>query len=109
MDSLSDILSAAIGERRVVEIHYGRETSPRKVAPHALFRTASGHLLLSGVEMADPALGWDAYRPKNYDLRQLTAAAVTDHRFTPDPAFDPADRRFRHGIVRTVPLDAGER
>lgn len=94
-ERVSDVLCGAIARRAVVAVEYAG--TRRLLAPHAVFRSATGQALLHALEVAG---GDAAPLPglRNFDLRHIGACEPTDRTFTPDPAFDPAARRFRYGV-----------
>ena len=96
---IEQALRVAIAGRRLVQMTYSG--APKKVAPHALFYSTGGQLLLHGWLVPD-APADSPQGGKNFDLRHVSEAHVTDAPFTPDTAFDPAARRFRYGMVCSV-------
>ncbi|MDH4228823.1 MAG: hypothetical protein OEW11_03635 [Nitrospirota bacterium] len=93
-DTTRDILCAAITQRRLVELSYAGR--PVRMAPHAVFRSAGGHPLVTGVVEGGKEEAGGGF--KNFDLRNVGSVTVLETRFTPDPTFDPTARRFRFGL-----------
>ncbi|MDH5525886.1 MAG: WYL domain-containing protein [Nitrospirota bacterium] len=99
-EGAAQTLCDAITARRVVAMTYAGR--PVRMAPHAVFRSSGGQLLVTGTDFP-PSSGAPA-RPgfRSYDLRNIQTVQATGEGFDVDAGFDPGAHRFRFGVVCSV-------
>lgn len=93
-------LCEAVRLRRVVTMTYAGR--PVRLAPHAVFRSSGGHLLVTGPTVPRPGERPDRPGARSFDLRNIGSLTITDEAFQPDPSFDAGSHRFRHGLECSV-------
>lgn len=104
-DVIADTLCQAIAGLRMVEMSYAGR--PVRLAPHAVFQSSGGQLLVTGPTV--PLPGQRPSRPgaRSFDLRNIQSLSLTDELFQPDPDFDATAHRFRFGVRCSVATAEG--
>ena len=95
-------LCDAIAKRKIVRIRYDDDLVARTYAPHIVYRTSKGNILVAGTQINNPAEPLERNEPRNFDLDKITSIDVTDEVFQPHPHFDPHDKRYRYGTVCVI-------
>lgn len=96
------LLAAAIRERLLVALTYEGDAAPRLFAPHALYWSKPGRLSVTGIQHDNPADPAGRNQPRVFDLPRVTALAATATPFAPGPPIDPANPKYRLGIVAAI-------
>ena len=91
-------LIEAVRAHRVVELCYGGPDA-RVVHPHAVYRTASGTLLLDGVQVSGATSSGSLPGWREFTLMRIVEVRVLDACFEPDPEFNRGAERYRHGLL----------
>ena len=95
-------LCDAVRQRFVVQLRYDGDVGSRVFAPHVVYRSTGGNLLVGGVQIHNPAAPLADGELRELSLAKLRTLRVTADRFEPDGRFHFDDPRYRHGIVRRV-------
>lgn len=95
-------LRDAIGGRVLVSLLYDGDAAKRLYAPHALFRTMSGGMQMSGTRLSRPDQPTLGLAAEILSIAKIVALRVTNDAFLPDPRFDPASSVFQNGMICSV-------
>lgn len=96
------VLCDAVRQRFVVQLRYAEDRSDRVFAPHVVYRSSAGNLLVGGVQIHNPAAPLADGAIRELRLSGLRSLRVTADRFEPDNRFDFRDPRYRAGLVCRV-------
>ena len=91
-------LIEAVRAHRVVELSY-RGGEARVVHPHAVYRSASGTLFLDGLQVSGATRSGSLPGWREFALMRILEVRVLDASFEPDPEFNRASERYRHGLL----------
>jgi hypothetical protein len=92
----------AIRRRRVVELGYGRDRSPRIVHPHILFLTSTGKQCLDAYQLSGPTHGGPLPGWRDFELRKIATFVATGETFELAPGFNGQGVKYRHGVIASV-------
>jgi hypothetical protein len=98
MSVRSDLIRA-VSNRRVVELGYEADDADRLVHPHILYRTSAGNECVDTYQVAGPTHSGTLPEWRLFDLRKIRRLNVLDEGFSPAPGYDPASRKYRHGVI----------
>ncbi len=95
-------LCRAISSLKLVTLSYGDDSGTRIFAPHAVYRSTTSKILVSGVQLTNTSDAINQQEPKNLEVGRITSLRITDDTFNPDRRFNPHDSRYQNGIICRV-------
>jgi hypothetical protein len=99
---LEAALDDAMTKRVRVELRYEHDWAVRGFEPTAVYWTSKQKVCVSGVQVSNANDPMDQSGPHNFEVGRITALALTDIKFVPDPRFNRFDAKYRHGIISSV-------
>ncbi len=92
----------AIKKLKVILLQYDADKSARRFAPHAVYKSSTGKILVTGVQIDNPAEPWERLEPRNFDISKVRSAAMTDESFSKHPRFNPSGKQYARGFICRV-------
>jgi len=92
-------LCDAIRARTLIKFRYRDSLQERTFAPYIVYRTADGHLHLSGYSEFNPVKPLERHEWRNFEFDEISGLSITKEAFTPDATFDPTNKRYAAGII----------
>ena len=99
---LENRLCDAIRTRHIVTLRYDKDVAQRSFAPHAVYHSGNDKVLVSGLQLENPADYRDRLVPRNFEVALIQSLTVTSSTFTPDPKFNRRSAKYDHGIICSV-------
>ena len=96
------LLCNAISGHWLVELRHPDLTGWRRFAPHAVFRSASGHVNVSVVDPEADRTAEGGDRPEILEVGRLAGLRLVAEQFDPDPLFDRASALHEGGVICSV-------
>jgi predicted DNA-binding transcriptional regulator YafY len=104
-----DVLTTAIKERRCVAIRYRDQHQIRVLEPHAIYRDENGEIVADCFQTRGYSSGgrmapfWRPFR-----LKKISAASLLQESFTPrlDEGFSPSKLKYKNGLIKMVAAEA---
>lgn len=98
---LENTLCEAIKKHLVIRLKYDKDLLWRIFEPQAVYKSTVDHINVTGIQTEDKNKPFRPPKrePRNFELSKISAVEITDTEFNFDPTFDPADKRFAHGII----------
>jgi hypothetical protein len=87
-------LCNAIRKRVLVNLRYDDDYTDRTFAPHIVYESSQGNILVAGTQDHNPAEPWEDNKPRNFDLDKITSLEVTGQQFLPHPGFNRSHKRY---------------
>lgn len=95
-------LCEAVRKRRNVAIRYDDDGPERTYSPYIVYYPNTGDLAVSGYQVFNPAEPAEKNKWRPLMVAKLRSCRLVDETFTPDPRFNPFDKRYGSRIVRHV-------
>ena len=92
-------LCGAIRGRLLVRLRYDDDVLDRLFAPYAVYRSANDKVLVTGVQIENPAEPIERFEPRNLEVGKITALEITDSTFIPDRRFNLHDDKYQNGFI----------
>lgn len=93
------LLCSAIEQELLVLLRYDDDRDDRLFEPSAVYHSTQDKVLVSGVQIDNPADPRDRHVPRNFEVGRLSRLTITDTHFKPDPRFDRFAEKFQNGII----------
>ena len=82
-----------------MRLRYDDDVLDRLFAPYAVYRSTNDKVLVTGVQVKNPAEPIERFEPRNLEVGKITALEITASTFIPDRRFNPHDNKYRNGFV----------
>lgn len=95
-------LCDAIKAKRFVRIRYEADDAEHMFAPHIVYRSFRGKILVGGVLKDDPNVRLAKKELHAFALETFRSVVMTEKCFRPSLLFNPFDKIYRNGILCRV-------
>jgi len=96
------LLRNAISGRWLIELRGADVAGWRRFAPHAMFRSAAGHINVSVIDPAISTSGDGTGAAEVLEIGRIVGLRLVDEQFDPSPLFDRASALYEGGVICSV-------
>lgn len=92
-------LCKAIADKVLVTLTYKHDGVVRTFQPSAVYHSTTGKVVVSGVQITNPAKPADNLEPHNFEVGLINHIAVTERGWVIGDTFDRRDPKYANGII----------
>ncbi len=93
------LLCTAIANRNMVTLHYKKEGVARTFQPSAVFHSTTGKVLVSGVQITNPAKPEDDLEAHDFEVGLIDRLSATETVWITGDTLDRSAKKYAKGII----------